>query len=399
MNDYTLKDLIKINNGKDYRHLSAGNIPVYGSGGIMCYVNEYLFDGECILLPRKGTLDNIMYVTGKFWTVDTMYWVTVNTELADTRYLYLYLTQLDLSNLDTGSALPSMTYDTYNMVPVKLPDINIQREIADRIFAIKEKISNNTAICSELEAMAKLLYDYWFVQFDFPDENGKPYKSSGGKLVWNEELKREIPEGWEVKHLIDCVSKDKNAIVDGPFGTQMKISEYVDSGIPIYEMEQLNGSFIVDEPKHFITETKYSEVQRSTARNGDIIISKTGTLGLLGLVESAYEKGIIVSRLAKITPNPDVIGRFALLIHLKELAESGYWLKVCGGSTMPILNNGTIGSVPVIVPNDNRYQIFEEKIASAFHRIHILQKENQQLALLRDFLLPMLMNGQVTIED
>ena len=276
-------------------------------------------------------------------------------------------------------------------------DISVQASIGRLLDSINEKIANNTAICSDLESMAKLLYDYWFVQFDFSDENGRPYKSSGGKMVWNEELKREIPEGWKVKHLLDCVSKGKNAIVDGPFGTQMKIGEYVDSGVPIYEMEQLNGLFIVEEPKHFITEEKYTEVQRSTVKNGDVVISKTGTLGLLGLVESTHEKGIIVSRLAKITPNPDIIGKFALLIFLKEIAESGYWLKVCGGSTMPILNNGTIGAVPIVVPDDNKYQIFEEMVSSSFDRIHILQRENQELASLRNFLLPMLMNGQVKV--
>ena len=83
LNEYTLKDLIKINSGKDYHHLSDGMIPVYGSGGIMCHVNDCLHEGECILLPRKGSLDNIMYVTGKFWTVDTMYWATVNNGIAD----------------------------------------------------------------------------------------------------------------------------------------------------------------------------------------------------------------------------------------------------------------------------------------------------------------------------
>jgi hypothetical protein len=82
-------------------------------------------------------------------------------------------------------------------------------------------------------------------------------------------MKSDIPIGWSVKSLVDCISKEKNAIVDGPFGTQMKISEYVNKGVPVYEMEQLNGAFIVDNPKHFLTEEKYEEVKRSSVKNGD----------------------------------------------------------------------------------------------------------------------------------
>ena len=91
MRKYKLSQLIKIKNGREYKHLSNGNIPLYGSGGIMSYVNNFLYDGESVLLPRKGTLDNVSYVNGKFWTVDTMYWTIVNTDIVYPRYLYYYL--------------------------------------------------------------------------------------------------------------------------------------------------------------------------------------------------------------------------------------------------------------------------------------------------------------------
>lgn len=194
--EYALKDLLVIKNGKDYKGLSEGKTPVYGTGGIMTFVNDKLHSGESILLPRKGTLDNIIYVNGDFWTVDTMYWSIIDTKNAYPKYLYLYLSLLDLSSKDSGSTLPSMTFDSYYSVPIKLPSLDKQKEIADFIFHILAKIKNNNKINAELESMAKTLYDYWFLQFEFPNENGKPYKSSGGKMVWSEELKREIPEGW-----------------------------------------------------------------------------------------------------------------------------------------------------------------------------------------------------------
>ena len=129
-----------------------------------------------------------------------MYYSTVYGD-ADTYYLYCYLSLLDLSHLDSGSALPSMTKSAYYDVEVQLPDYSVQKQISSILSSLDKKIEFNNKINQKLEAMAKMIYDYWFVQFDFPDANGKPYKSSGGKMVYNEELKREIPEGWGVDSL------------------------------------------------------------------------------------------------------------------------------------------------------------------------------------------------------
>lgn len=285
--------------------------------------------------------------------------------------------------------------DKIKACDVWIPDLKYQEKAGRILDNINNKISNNNKIILELESMAKTIYDYWFLQYEFPNTEGKPYKAANGKFVYNEILKREIPEGWKVSSLIDCVDSSKNAIVDGPFGTQMKIEEYVAEGVPIYEMEQLNGAFIVAEPKHFITEEKYEEVKRSSVKNGDIIVSKTGTLGLTGIVKSNYAHGIIVSRLAKITPNPDIIGKYALLIYLEKLEENGYWLKVCGGSTMPILNNKIIGEVKITIPNSDIYQRFEQIVTPMYKRVYEAQMENQELESMRNFLQPLLINGQV----
>ena len=146
--------------------------------------------------------------------------------------------------------------------------------------------------------------------------------------------------------LSEVISSEKNAIVDGPFGTQLKIEEYVESGIPVYEMWMLNNCFIVDNPNHFITKEKFEDVKRSCVKNGD-------------------------------TPDCNKIGRCSLLIYLKEINDSGYWLQKSAGSTMPILNNELIGSLPVLWPNTNLYQIMENKISPLFDRIHKLQLENK----------------------
>lgn len=124
MNSFKLKDLLSIKNGKDHKELKDGNIPVYGSGGIMRYGDRSIYSEESILLPRKGTLSNIQYVNEPFWTVDTIYYSVVNRKLANAFYLYNYLRCLDLSGLDSGTGVPSMTFNSYYDLKVELPELS-----------------------------------------------------------------------------------------------------------------------------------------------------------------------------------------------------------------------------------------------------------------------------------
>lgn len=268
--EFKLRELLKIYNGTKYDHLNKGDIPLYGSGGLMSHVNEALYSGEAILLPRKGTLSNIMYVNESFWTVDTMYYAVVNDKLADAFYLYSYLSQLDLSNLDSGSTLPSMTKSAYESIVVKLPDLKIQKAVATVLFNIRKKLEINNQINQELEAMAKTLYDYWFVQFDFPDENGKPYKSSGGKMVYNDQLKREIPEGWGVKKVSEIAKT-------GSGGTpKSTTAEYYSNGtIPWINSGELNKSIIIS-TTNYITEFGFEESSAKLFPADSILIAMYG---------------------------------------------------------------------------------------------------------------------------
>lgn len=134
MKEYKLSQLLEIKNGKDHKELPDGEYPVFGSGGVMRFVNEYLYDKPSILLPRKGSLDNIQYCDVPFWTVDTLYYTVVNEELANPYFLYRYLKLLDLSRLDSGTGVPSMTFDSYYGIKVMLPKIEEQKRIASPDF-------------------------------------------------------------------------------------------------------------------------------------------------------------------------------------------------------------------------------------------------------------------------
>ena len=164
-------------------------------------------------------------------------------------------------------------------------------------------------------------------------------------------------------------------------------------------MEQLNGGLIVEPNKRYITLEKYNTIKRSTVKKGDIIISKTGTLGLLGIVDNNCDKGIIVSRLAKISPDSNKIGKYTLLTILKQLEKNGYWDKKSTGSTMPILNNKILENVGILYPNNNLFIKFENKIQNLYKLIFKCQRENINLEKNKKKLLPLLMNSQIKIED
>lgn len=157
MQSYILADLVRIKNGKEHKTLPNGKYPVFGSGGIMRYVDKYLYNKPSVLLPRKGTLDNIQYCDVPFWTVDTIYYTEVNTTLTNPYYLYRYLSLLDLSKLDSGTGVPSMTFDNYYGIRVSLPSIEEQTQIAKALQLFDKKIELNRQINQNLPKLAHSL--------------------------------------------------------------------------------------------------------------------------------------------------------------------------------------------------------------------------------------------------
>lgn len=361
--EFKLRELLKIYNGTKYDHLNKGDFPLYGSGGLMSHVDEALYSGEAILLPRKGTLSNIMYVNESFWTVDTMYYAVVNDKLADAFYLYSYLSQLDLSNLDSGSTLPSMTKSAYESIVVKLPDLNIQKAVTNILFNIRKKLEINNQINQELEAMAKTLYDYWFVQFDFPDRNGNPYKSSGGNMVYNSELKREIPLGWGVEKLSHFLTikngKDHKHLQDGKFavygsgGIMRMVTDYLYSGESILFPRKgtLNNVMYVNEKFWTVDTMFYSEVNKNNS--------------------ALY-----------------------VFYSVKDIDFN----KLNTGTGVPSMTSSILYDLNIIVPEENILEKFNTIVKQNYETIKLNSIQNQELTQLRDWLLPMLMNGQVKVE-
>ncbi len=390
MNNYKLKKLIQINHGRSYSHLQEGKIPVYGSGGIMCHVNDYLYNGEVILLPRKGTLNNIMYHSGKLWTVDTMYYATVKEE-AHPYFLYYYLKLLNLGHLDSGSALPSMTQSVYYDINVTIPNLDTQKKIASVILSLDKKIELNNRINTELESMAKTLYDYWFVQFDFPDTNGKPYKSSGGKMVYNKDFKREIPEGWKIKSFGDY-SMSKG-------GFAFKSSWWREEGIPVVKIKDIQENNALDlNALSFVDFDKLEFAKNFVTEPGNIVIAMTGaTIGKFALIPYTDKIMLVNQRVGIFKIEHSKLPFLICSLGQPYFRESIF--SVSHGAAQPNISNEQINNIPLLYPKDEYINLFNKTLQSSYIKILKNKQENQHLSTLRDWLLPMLMNGQIGFKE
>ena len=321
-------------------------------------------------------------------------------EESKAKWLYYFLRgkmgQAKIKQRMAGTTQSYITLGDLRNFPIVVPgSYEEQRAIVAVLSSLDEKIELLRKQNKTLESIAKAIFREWFINFNFPKHNSKPYKSNGGKMVISE--LGEIPDGWSVDTLEKIVSSEQNAIVDGPFGTQMKIAEYQDSGIPVIEMDFLENSFITKPFRNFVSPKKFDEVKRSCAKGGDIVISKTGTLGLLGILPNELDKTVIVSRLAKISPSKTLRNRLYIYLLMTHLSARKYWDKISSGSTMPIFNLTHIKSIKIAVPNDNLYSRFEDVLEPLYEKILRNNSQIQTLSTLRDTLLPKLMKGETRV--
>ena len=288
-----------------------------------------------------------------------------------------------------GTNIQNLNQGILSNVKLPLFSISSQRQIAKVLSDLDAKIEVNNKINQELEAMAKTLYDYWFVQFDFPDANGKPYKSSGGKMVFNEALKREIPEGWEVEE-INKVIEVKDGTHDSP--------KSIDKGFKLITSKHLKLEGLDFDSANSINEEDYKNInKRSQVDTGDILFSMIGNIGTVYKVE---EKTIdfAIKNVALYKTSEHQNFKNYIYTYLRSYDMQRYMGNVISGSIQKFIGLGSLRKMPLML-DEKTISSFEIKTRPIFTQINNLKLENQKLSELRDWLLPMLMNGQITITN
>lgn len=236
--------------------------------------------------------------------------------------------------------------------------------------------------------MAKTLYDYWFVQFDFPDQNGKPYKSSGGKMVYNPELKREIPEGWGVETLKDFESK----IITGKTPSRAN-SDNFGGEIPFITIGDIRGNTFIYSTSETLTDLGASVQQNKYLPEGSLCVSCIATVGEIGFTTEWSHTNQQINSIVFEDEN----NRYYLYFALKNYFENAN-ASAKTGNTFANMNKEDFSGIRIILPRNEITNNFHKMTEPYFAQIKCLQGQNQELTQLRDWLLPMLMNGQVKVE-
>lgn len=347
-----------------------------------------------VLITAVGTIGEILVVKDpNFYFKDgNLIWLrNIDFDIIDIDYLYYFfksdLFQKTIKYNNIGAVQKALTIDFLQTVKITLPSLDNQRKLVSVLKSIDKKIQTNNQIIQELEAMSKTLYDYWFVQFDFPNQNGKPYKSSGGKMVYNPELKREIPEGWGVDKLGE-LAQFKN-------GINYEKTSSGSEKVKIINVRNISSSTI------FINQTDLDEIFLENDKSTNFIVNKemilitrSGIPGATRLVSELEAKTVYSGFIIASEVN-DLINKNLIFYYLKNVEEE---LKnQSAGTIMKNISQSVLTDMTVSLPPQNVLLKFNSIIDNLLEQMKNVQRQNQELTQLRDWLLPMLMNGQVKV--
>lgn len=343
-----------IDAGLKYASVSKGDIP-------------------CLLVQRTARLRG-----GK--NLDTKYLKYVIGSPQFTKYI---------KRITTGSSVPHISGGQIKDFGVYLPPLSTQRKNAAVLSALDAKIDCNNRINAELEAMAKTLYDYWFVQFDFPDANGKPYKSSGGKMGYNATLKRAIPEGW-----MDGTLNDLGQIVGGSTPSTKNPDNFTTKGTPWITPNDLSdnqGNKFITRGAQDVSHEGIKDASLKKYPVGTVLLSSRAPIGYMAIARAELTTNQGFKSFIPYNGYSSAFIYYTVMNSLKAITQ------YASGSTFKEVSGAVLKTVKISRPERSAVEDFTKRVEPFFRRQDLLEQENQQLTQLRNWLLPMLMNGQVTV--
>ncbi len=361
-------------NSKQKKLLSVGNIIVEKSGGSptqstgrVAYISDSIINNEDVVCSNFCAAFKVK-------------------EEYDPKYIYYYLKYM--YNLGVffnfegkTSGIKNLQLEqAYGSIPIKDTNLPYQQKIASVLSALDKKIELNNKIIKELETMSKELYDYWFVQFDFPNKDGKPYRTSGGAMIYNPTLKREIPLGWEVRTL--------SSIANITMGQSPSGESYNENGAGMIFYQGCT-----DFGRTFPTVRQYTTSPSRIAKEGDILVSVRAPVGKINFANTdcCIGRGLCAMN----SKNNSIAYLYQVVCKL----ESVFNQRNTDGTTFGSITKDDLFSLSVIATNNDLESKYDKIAENNLSKIFTIANENQELTTLRDWLLPMLMNGQVTIQS
>lgn len=357
---YKLGEVAKIRYGKDHKKLDDGNIPVYGSGGIMRYVDTALYDKKSVLIPRKGSLGNLFFANKPFWTVDTLFYTEIDENILMPEFLFYKLKMFNLASMNLGSAVPSLTTAILNALELDIPSFEVQSQIVNILKAFDERISLNKQINHHLAELID-------AQFAHLLEDNELYKSTFSEI---------------------------GEIVGG--GTpSKKVDDYWNGDIPWLSPKDLslNPAMFTGRGQNSITELGYKKSSAKLMPRNSILFSSRAPIGYITIAENDISTN---QGFKSIIPKPEYPYTFVYEL-LKQ--ETPSLESSASGSTFKEVSGTHLKNHEIRIPSHSAIIKFHESVKPLFKTINLNEKEIQKLIEVRDLLLPTLMSGEISVSD
>jgi type I restriction enzyme S subunit len=361
-----LGDVCTIKYGKDHKCLADGKIPVYGSGGIMRYVDAAIYDKKSVLIPRKGSLGNLYFVDEPFWTVDTCFYTEIDETKVVSEFLYFKLKMLDLVKMNVGSAVPSLTTAVLNEIKLDLPPLPAQRAIAATLSCLDDKIELNRRINANLEAQAQAIFKSWFVDFE-------PW---GGVM----------PAGWTTGKAEDFFDISIGKTPPRKETQWFTANPQDVVWVSISDMGSC-GVFISDSSE-YLTAESLSRFNIKVVPSGAVLLSFKLTIGRVAITNGEMTTNEAIAHFKR----QEDTATEHLYCYLKAFDYQSL------GNTSSIgtaVNSKTIKAMPFVMPDGKTIEKFHASTAPLFEQIRVHLEESARLAAIRDTLLPRLMSGEI----
>ena len=415
MNEYVLSSMIEIISGGTPKT----DKPEYWNGNIgwlsvadFNNVERFVYDSEKTITPKglqesntkllkkgdviisaRGTVGALAQIGKEMAFNQSCFGLRAKPEYITNDFLFYALKNYikNFKAKSTGSVFETINISSFDLMKLSVPCLKKQQSIAAVLSALDKKIALNKQINARLEEMAKTLYDYWFVQFDFPDTDGKPYKSSGGEMVFDETLKREIPKGWEVKSLGNLAE-----IVGGSTPSTADSDNFCSNGtawITPYDLSKNQDNKFISHGEIDVSEKGIKNASLKKYPAGTVLMSSRAPIGYMAIARNEVTTN---QGFKSFIPNKGFSKEFvfyAVKNSLKSIMQSA------SGSTFKEVSAATLHSIQLIFPKHELVEKYTERSKKNFKIQDNLEKQNYQLTQLRDFLLPMLMNGQVSVAE
>ena len=396
--EFKLNDIAEIYNNKRkplssiVRSKRKGPFPYYGASGIVDYIDDFIFDGDYVLISEDG--ENLrsrntpiaFHAKGKFW-VNNHSHILKGKERFLNDWIIYYLKNFDLNPYLTGAVQPKLNKENLLSIPIRMPDMKVVESISEILSSLDDKIELNNKINQELENLAQTLFKQWFIDFEFPDENGEPYQSSGGEMMESE--LGMIPKGWGVYSMSDLLQTVSKTY---PLKTVEEVV-FLNTG------DIQDGKFLHE---NISDPTKLPGQAKKSIAIGDILYSEIRPQNKrFAFVHFDTSKYVVSTKLMVLRTKVEINSLFQYFVltqktqinYLQRLAESR-------SGTFPQITFSEVSTIKIALPSFDKVGEFVDSVLQPFYDFKFSSEfENQELKNLRDTLLPKLISGEINVKD